>query len=322
MSDMAQASVALPMAGAPPMPFGKDAGAAPDVPRGSDDVAHERVTRVEALLEAVEGLSDDTARAIATDVAQAMLDMYGEGLGRIVDVLAEHDDGTLARELGDDELVSHLLLLHGLHPVPVQQRVREALQGVLPYLESHGGSVQLLGVEDGIVHLRMEGSCSGCPSSSMTLKLAIEDAIFKAAPDVEEVRAEGAVEPATPDAGLLQIEMVKPAPSVAPGVWAMAGGMPQLSGGGVLLKEVSGESVLFLRPSERVYAYRPDCPACRGSLEHASLRANELTCPGCANRYDILRAGRCLDAPQLHLEPVPLLVDDAGLVKVALGAAA
>ncbi|HEX4467134.1 MAG TPA: NifU family protein, partial [Solirubrobacteraceae bacterium] len=222
---------------------------------------------------------------------------------------------------GDDELVSHLLLLHGLHPVPVEERVLGALQGVLPYLESHGGSVQLLGVEQGVAHLRMEGSCSGCPSSSMTLKLAIEDAVFKAAPDIEEVRAEGAVEPVT-DAGFLQIEMVKPAPSVSPGAWAMAGGMPQLSGGGVLLKQVSGESVLFLRPSERVYAYRPGCPGCGDSLEHASLRANELSCPACANRYDILRAGRCLDAPQLHLEPVPLLVDDAGLVKVALGAAA
>ncbi|HEX4465753.1 MAG TPA: NifU family protein [Solirubrobacteraceae bacterium] len=335
---MAQLGGALPMA---PAPIAGDVAprraVAPDVSSdpgagvnppgagdgvGIDGAAQERVARVESLLATLDGLADDSARSIATDLAQAMLDMYGEGLGRIVDVLAAHDDGTMASELDDDELVSHLLLLHGLHPVPVAERVRGALEGVLPYLESHGGNVQLLGVQDGVVRLRLEGSCSGCPSSSMTLKLAIEDAIFKAAPDVEEVRAEGAVEPAMPEPGLLQIEMVQPAPSLAPGVWAMAGGMPQLSGGGVLLKQVSGESVLFLRPSERVYAYRPDCPACSGSLERAALRANELTCPGCANRYDVLRAGRCLDLPQLHLEPVPLLVDDAGLVKVALGAAA
>ncbi|MEA2314547.1 MAG: hypothetical protein QOI03_1239 [Solirubrobacteraceae bacterium] len=329
---MAQLGGALPMA---PQPIAADVAhgraAAQDVPPersagadmpGAERVAQERVARVESLLGALEGLPEDSARAVATDLAQAMLDMYGEGLGRIVDVLAANDDGTIARELGDDELVSHLLLLHGLHPVPVEERVLGALQGVLPYLESHGGNAQLLGVRDGVVHLRLEGSCSGCPSSSMTLKLAIEDAIFKAAPDIEEVRAEGAVEADVPDTGLLQIEMAPPAPSVSAGVWAMAGGMPQLSGGGVLLKEVSGESVLFLRPSERVYAYRPDCPACRGSLERAALRANELTCPGCASRYDVLRAGRCLDEPQLHLEPVPLLVDDAGLVKVALGAAA
>jgi Fe-S cluster biogenesis protein NfuA/nitrite reductase/ring-hydroxylating ferredoxin subunit len=286
------------------------------------DAAREQIARVEGLLEALERLPDAAARQTATDVAQALLDLYGEGLSRIVDVLAAHDeDGTLAQELSEDELVSHLLLLHGLHPVSVEDRVRGALDGVLPYLESHGGNVQLLGVQDGVVRLRMEGSCSGCPSSSMTLKLAIEDAIFKAAPDVEEVTAEGAVEEGPPT-GLLQLEIVKPAvaPSLAPGTWAMAGGMPQLSGGGVLLKEVSGEAVLFLRPSERVYAYRPGCPGCSASLQNASLRANELTCAGCGNRYDVLRAGRCLDAPQLHLNPVPLLVDDSGLVKVALAA--
>jgi Fe-S cluster biogenesis protein NfuA/nitrite reductase/ring-hydroxylating ferredoxin subunit len=288
------------------------------------DTASEQVARVESLLGQLEALPDATARETATEAMQALLDLYGEGLGRIVDVLAARDDGTLAAALADDELVAHLLLLHGLHPVPVEERVRGALAGVLPYLESHGGDVQLLGIEDGIVRLRLEGSCSGCPSSSMTLKLAIEDAIFKAAPDVQEVRAQGAVSQAAPAAGLLQLEVVKPpvAPSVSPGAWAMAGGMPQLAGGGVLLKEVSGERVLFLRPSERVYAYRPSCPGCASSLEAASLRANELTCSSCGNRYDVLRAGRCLDAPQLHLEPVPLLVDDAGLVKVALGVAA
>jgi Fe-S cluster biogenesis protein NfuA/nitrite reductase/ring-hydroxylating ferredoxin subunit len=287
-------------------------------------IAHEQVARVERLLEQLEALPDPVARATTTEVVQALLDLYGEGLERIVDVVAAQDDGTMAQALGDDDLVAHLLLLHGLHPVPVDERVRRALEGVLPYLESHGGSVQLLGVDDGVVRLRLEGSCSGCPSSSMTLKLAIEDAIFKAAPDVEEVRAEGAASLAAPDSGLIQLDVIKPAvaPSVAPGTWAMAGGMPQLAAGGVLLKELSGETVLFLRPSERIYAYRPGCPACDDSLEAAALRANELTCRGCGNRYDVLRAGRCLDAPALHLDPVPLLVDDAGLIRVALGAAA
>lgn len=168
------------------------------------------LARVESLLEALDSLPDAAARDTATGVVQALLDLYGEGLGRIVDVLAERDDGTLARELGEDELVSQLLLLHGLHPVSVEERVRGALAGVLPYIESHGGNVELLGVREGVVHLRLEGSCSGCPSSSVTLKLAIEKAIFEAAPDVEEVRAEGAAAPAEPPSGLLQLEMVGP----------------------------------------------------------------------------------------------------------------
>lgn len=174
-----------------------------------------QVARVESLLEALEALPDTAARDTATELVAGLLELYGEGLGRIVEVLAARDDGTLAQALAADELVAHLLLLHGLHPVPVEERVRGALEGVLPYLQSHGGHVELLGVEEGVVQLRLEGSCSGCPSSAMTLKLAIEEAIFKAAPDVEEVRAEGAVALETPASGLIQIELACPVPAPA-----------------------------------------------------------------------------------------------------------
>jgi Fe-S cluster biogenesis protein NfuA/nitrite reductase/ring-hydroxylating ferredoxin subunit len=277
----------------------------------------EQVARVEALLEELEALPDARARDKATEVLQALLDLYGEGLGRIVDVVAEQDsDGAMAESLAADELVSHLLLLHGLHPVPVEQRVRGALEGVRPYLESHGGNVELLGVEDGVARLALEGSCSGCPSSAMTLKLAIEKAIHEAAPDVDEVVADGAVADAPPASGLLQIEVIaRPATG---GEWVMAGGLPDLETGTPLVKEISGESLMFIRQDTSLYAYRPDCPSCGGSLSDGRLEKFELACAGCGARYDVLRAGRCLDAPHLHLDPVPLLVDDAGLVKVAL----
>lgn len=172
----------------------------------------ERIGAVEGLLERLEALPDGEAKETGTGVVQALLTLYGEGLGRLVDVLAEHDDGTLAVALAEDELVAHLLLLHDLHPVPVQRRVQDALDGVLPYLRSHGGDAELLGVEDGVARLRLRGSCSGCPSSAMTLKLAIEDAIFKAAPDVREVQAEGVAAVPSPTDGLIQLEIACPVP--------------------------------------------------------------------------------------------------------------
>ena len=102
----------------------------------------------------------------------------------------------------------------------------------------------------------------------------------------------------------------------------MAGGLPDLEAGRPLLREIGGQPILFLKLGEQLYAYRPHCPACDGSLADAALHGTELLCPGCRNRYDPLRAGRCLDAPQLHLEPVPLLMGEDGLVKVALLVAA
>jgi Fe-S cluster biogenesis protein NfuA/nitrite reductase/ring-hydroxylating ferredoxin subunit len=288
----------------------------------------ELVADVERLLEEVDALADAPGRQMATDVVQALLELYGAGLERIVDEIAVRDDGELAQALAEDELVAHLLLLHGLHPVPLQTRVLNALGEVRPYLESHGGNVELLEVEPPAVRLRLQGSCSGCPSSAMTLKLAIENAIFKAAPEIEDVVAVDAA-PAPAPSPLLQIEMMPgPAANQADATaeieasWSMAGGLPDLEVGRPLVRQIGGQPILFLKLGEHLYAYRPQCPACDGSIGDAPLGGAELTCPGCGNRYDPLRAGRCLDSPQLHLEPVPLLVGEDGLVKVALLVAA
>jgi nitrite reductase/ring-hydroxylating ferredoxin subunit len=88
------------------------------------------------------------------------------------------------------------------------------------------------------------------------------------------------------------------------------------------LKEVAGEPVLFLELDGNFYAYRPGCPGCGQSLEGAALRGSELECSGCGHRFDVSRAGRCVDEAGLHLEPLPLLEDDGRSVRIALTASA
>jgi Fe-S cluster biogenesis protein NfuA len=167
------------------------------------------IARVEELLEQLDGVPDGPARETATALVQALLDMYGEGLARLVGHVAERDDGTLAQALAEDEVVAPLLLVHGLHPVPLDRRVHGALAAVRPYLESHSGGVELLGIEDGTVRLQLQGSCSGCPSSVVTLKHAVEDAIYKAAPDVVDIVSEDA--PRAP--ALIQLEVYETCPA-------------------------------------------------------------------------------------------------------------
>jgi len=296
------------------------------VPALDDGAARERVARVDALLQDLEGAIGAVPVDTAIELAQALLDLYGEGLARIVGHLADRDaDGELARALASDELVSHLLLLHGLHPVPLDTRVREALAEVRPYLESHGGDVELLEIDDGVVRLAMRGSCDGCASSTMTLKLAIEEAIQRAAPDVEEIVAEGAVEAAPPAPALLQIELsdgLRAAPPPTDGAWTAAGELPDVDDGEPVVLDVAGASLLFVALDGGRYAYRPGCPACGASLAGAALAGPELRCGGCGTRYDVRHAGRGLDASEHHLEPVPLLVGADGVARVALGATA
>jgi Fe-S cluster biogenesis protein NfuA/nitrite reductase/ring-hydroxylating ferredoxin subunit len=276
-----------------------------------DDLqARERVGHIEALLEDIEALPDPVAQARCTEVVTALLDLYGEGLARIVERMPE------PQALVEDELVAHLLLLHGLHPVPVEARVHGALEEVRPYLQSHGGNVQLVSLQEGVLRLRLEGSCSGCPSSAATLALAVEDAVRKAAPEIEEIEADNA-EPVKNGPALIELAPLEPRDNGSD-TWATAGILPQLRTNATLLKEVSGEPLLFLEVDGTPYAYRPACPSCGESLERARLQSAELECAGCGHRFDAKLAGRCLDEPGLHLEPVPLLVDDAGLIKVAL----
>ena len=282
-----------------------------------DKGLQERVARMETLLEEIEALKDPNARSKAAEVVGVLLDLYGDGLARMMEVVARGEERKRNFEaFAQDELISHLLLLHGLHPLDVETRVIGALEEVRPYLQSHGGNVELLGIEGGVVRVRMEGSCDGCPSSAMTLKLAIEEAVLKAAPDLEGVEAEGMVEEPPPKptttfvAGPTLRRKEKKQPEENGASWTVVGGLPQLSGGGTLVKEISGEPLLFLKLGDDFYAYRHLCPGCAESLEEGSMKEAELSCPGCERRYDVRRAGRCLDDPQLHLEPIPLLVGE------------
>src|SRR3712207_2544383 len=270
-----------------------------------DQGLQERVARMETLLGEIERLADPNARAKAAEMVQVLLELYGEGLARMMEAVARGEESERTfKVFADDELISHLLLLHGLHPLDVETRVVQALEEVRPYLQSHGGNVELLGVEGGVARVRLQGSCDGCPSSTVTLKLAIEEAIMKAAPDLEGIEAEGVTEPKpapTLVAGPTLRRKEKKRPEEEGASWTVVGGLPQLSGGGMLLKEISGEPVLFLKLGDDFYAYRHLCPGCGKSLQQGSLKGAELTCSGCGHRYDVRRAGRCLDALQLHL---------------------
>jgi Fe-S cluster biogenesis protein NfuA len=154
---------------------------------------------MEVLLREISSLGDVEVRGKAEELIRLLMELHGAGLGRLLDILDE-TGGEAAQavfdRLGADPQVSTLLLLHGLHPTPLPLRVERALEEVRPYLASHGGNVELLSTHGGIVRLRLHGTCDGCPSSEVTMKLAVEKAIAEAAPEVAAVEVEGAASPA------------------------------------------------------------------------------------------------------------------------------
>ncbi len=148
--------------------------------------------RIERLLDDVHAAVDRRAYAVVEELVRQLTELYGAGLARIVE-LTRDADPRLVDRFGADELVASLLLVHGLHPVGVEDRVEAALQSVRPFLAHHDGDVELLGIDPdaGAVLLRLLGSCDGCPSSAVTLQLAVERAIVDAAPEIVRIDVDG-----------------------------------------------------------------------------------------------------------------------------------
>lgn len=155
--------------------------------------------RLEHLLEELQSL-EPTARERAEECIRLVTDLYGAGLDNVMELIVDSGDAVLLDKVVRNGLVHNLLVLHGVHPFPLAQRIDGALDSVRPYLASHGGDVEVLSVDDdaGAVTIRLLGSCDGCPSSAVTLKMAVEDAIRQAAPELAHIIVDGWVEPDPP----------------------------------------------------------------------------------------------------------------------------
>ncbi|MBS2961491.1 NifU family protein [Actinocrinis puniceicyclus] len=280
--------------------------------------------RVEQL---VGGFAQAADRARAEELVRLVVGLYGEGLERTVRTMARRDPQALA-ELAGDEVVGGLLLVHGLHPLSVDERVQRALDGVRPYLGSHAGGVEYLGVDDdGVARLRLAGTCNGCPSSTVTVRSAIEGAIERAAPEVLRVEVEGVVAPSAGEPRLLQIGPRPDEGARDAAVWRELPALGSPTAGPVAL-DLDGMRILICAVRGTLYAYRDACGVCDAPLGEAAVEQGLLTCPRCAAAFDLRLAGRCVagpgagpDGPQgPHLDPLPLVSDSRG-VRVALPAA-
>ena len=155
------------------------------------------LSRVQDLQARLDAAGDSPTRRVADELLSTVIEMYGEGLERIVAALYQEGEHgrRLTAEMAEDDLVASLLLIHDLHPVPLRERVLAALEHVRPYMESHGGDVELLALEDGVARLKLQGSCSDCAASAMTLELAIKQALEATAPDLAGLEVEDVAPP-------------------------------------------------------------------------------------------------------------------------------
>lgn len=147
------------------------------------------VQQAESLLDKVERLEDEQARLIAVNAVQALMALYGEALGRIVNHVGE--DEALLKALASDELVSHLLLVHDLHPVPLEERVRRALHGLEGYLQSQEATAELVDLREGVATVRLDAGSGGGRQVHET----VQRVVLRAAPELVGAKIHDASSP-------------------------------------------------------------------------------------------------------------------------------
>jgi hypothetical protein len=152
----------------------------------ADGDLQRRLRRVEDLLRALDDGTAAAPREAARELVRALLNLHTAGLARVLELAGP--DAT--ERFASDPLVSALLLLHGLHPLPADERVRRALEQARPRFHAHGGAVELIGATDDVVRLRTRGD----PASGTILRALAAEAVVEVAPDavIEFEEARGA----------------------------------------------------------------------------------------------------------------------------------
>lgn len=175
----------------------------------------QRIQRIGDLVQQLEGAADPAVRSAAKELIQSLMELHAAGLEKMLDIAFQAgDEGQrIIDDLGRDSLVSSLLVLYGLHPEPLENRVSQALERVEPQIRKHGGEVRVLGMEGGAVRLRIEVGAHSCGSTAKTLQTIVEQAIYEAAPDVASLTVDSA--DGKPASGFVALDALLASPATA-----------------------------------------------------------------------------------------------------------
>jgi Fe-S cluster biogenesis protein NfuA/nitrite reductase/ring-hydroxylating ferredoxin subunit len=233
-------------------------------------------------------------------------------------------------------IATAVLAMYELVPLDEYTQIEEALDEIRPYIESHGGGLDLLEVEGGVVHVRMSGSCHGCAASAMTLRRGVEAKLRERIPWFEDIVAHEPEEAEEPSGALaLPMVQVNPRadPAVASGdllqitqlkrpVFVDVGPFDELAPGEMQVADVDGNEILVINVDGEPYAFRNVCPVDgRNPLHGGRLTGSVLVCPWHNCAYDARSGKRADDEPGQPLAVVPIAISGEGIMRVAANVA-
>ncbi len=162
--------------------------------------------RIGGLVQQIDSIADPALRSATKDLVQSLMDLHGAALEKALDIVAEAGEPgmDIIGRLGRDSLVSSVLILYGLHPEDLETRVAKAVDRIRPQLRKQGCEVELLGVNEGAIRLRVQTGSHTCGSTAKTVQATLEGAIYDAAPDMSSLVIEGFEE--KPSSGFVSLD--------------------------------------------------------------------------------------------------------------------
>lgn len=289
----------------------------------------DELDRLTDLIAAFEADPDEERRARVFELLTSVDSIHRAGLRRLDELLKAA--GLQARALDDPE-VKLLFDLYDLGEGGDLQRAQAVLASVTPYIESHGGSLEVVSADGGVVTVRLSGSCAGCQGSTATLRHVVEGALREGLAEFERMEVleapaatghghdhdHGSGSQAAP--GLIQVEgLPRSRPSL---VWRPVLAAADVAPGSLAAVDVDGEPVLVANIGGDFYAYHDGCPGTPLTLVAGRVEGAVVTCPWHGCRFD-LRGGRRLEGEGPGLVVMPIAVEE-GEVRIGslVGAAA
>lgn len=254
---------------------------------------------------------DEAARERADDVRSAIEAFHRPALVHIVQTLRADPRGKeLLFELVDDPAVRAVFALHGIiRPDPVA-RAERALSTVRPYLQSHGGDVELVSIDGSVARVRLHGSCSGCSMSAVTLREVVSEALVE---QVDEVASVEVVDD-QPTAAFIPVEAIGRKRDTG---WRRGCDVSEVDPGRIVRIDVDAGSFVAVNVDQRIAVFRNECPHQGRTLDGGDCADGILRCPWHGFTYDAA-SGECLSAPGVQLTQVPTRIED-GAVWVQVG---
>lgn len=260
----------------------------------------DRARRVDDAIAAAQRL-EGPAREAALELQGAVEDFHREALVAVVRALRADPRGKeLLFELVDAPAVHAVLALHGIIRPGIQARAAAALDAVRPYLQSHGGDVELVDIVDGRARVRLHGACNGCSMSAVTLRDGVEEALVNG---VEEITGIEVLDD-EPTAAFIPLGSVGRKESG----WVVGPEADAVPVGGMLRVDIDDDSFIVTNIENRLAVFRNECVHQGMTLDGGMIDDGVLVCPWHGFRYEA-STGECLSAPGAQLPQIPLRID-------------